>query len=454
MAFYQPFARSATVTAAVCLLSVAAAAQTLDAGPAAPDTLFPHPEGARWWLSGQINVIEQGHGDFASPYDGPNSLRPSAERALSRVWTIFAGYRAATWLDVIVDVESAGGKGISDALGLAGFTNLDVVRNPTLGSAPYLARGMLHLTIPLSGDREPSEHGPLSLADHRPARRLEIRLGKVSLADHFDVNGAGSDSHLQFMNWTIDNTGAYDYAADTRGYTVAAIVDYDEPRWSVRAAEALMPTVANGIHLDGDLGRARSENAELEFRPSGRLTWRVLAYINHANMGDYHEAIAAFQAGVDPRPDIEAHREQGRIKTGVAGNVEYRRGDARVFARSGWNEGRHESFAYTEANNTAVGGGDVTGRSWSRPADRAGLAIVSNGLSSLHRQYLELGGLGFLLGDGALRYGRERIVEGYYTARLYRGVFASADVQYVAHPAYNRDRGPVAVASGRVHVDF
>jgi high affinity Mn2+ porin len=454
MPFCQPFARTAIVAAVLCLPRGSAAAQTPETQQTGPDTLLPHPSGARWWLSGQLNLIEQGHGGFVSPYEGPNSLRAAPEHALSRVWTIFAGYRVATWLDVIVDVESAGGAGVSSALGLAGFSNLDVVRNPTLGSAPYLARGMVHITIPLSADREHAEPGPLSLSPERPSRRLDLRLGKMSLADQFDLNAAASDSHLQFMNWTVDNTGAYDYAADTRGYTVAAVVEYDEPRWSLRWAEALMPTVANGIHLDGDLGRARSDNVELELRPGEHLTLRVLGYVNHANMGDYHDAISAFQAGIDPRPDIEAHRQQGRVKQGTAGNVEYRPGDVRVFARSGWNEGRHESFAYTEVNDTIVVGGDVTGRSWSRRADRAGLAFVSNGLSSLHRQYLGLSGLGFLLGDGALRYGRERIVEGYYTARAWRGVFASADVQYVAHPGYNRDRGPVVLASVRLHVDF
>jgi high affinity Mn2+ porin len=449
-----PCARTAGLAAAVCLLAGLAGAQPPATEPAGPDTLFPHPAGTRWWLSGQINLIEQGHGDFTSPYEGPNSLRPVGERALSRVWTIFTGCRVTKWMDVIVDVEAAGGKGVSDALGLAGFSNLDVVRNPTLGSTPYLARGMVHVTVPLTADRERADAGPMSLANERPTRRLEIRLGKMSLADQFDLNAAGSDSHLQFLNWAIDNTGAYDYAADTRGYTVAAVVEYDVPRWSLRGAEALMPTVANGIHLDGDLGRARAENVELELRPNDHLTARVLVYVNHANMGDYQEAISAFQAGIDPRPDIEAHRQQGRIKQGVAGNVEYRRADVRLFARSGWNEGRYESFAYTEVNDTIVAGGDLTGRSWSRARDRAGVALVSNGLSSLHRQYLGLGGLGFLLGDGALRYGRETILESYYTARLWRGVFASGDLQYVTRPGYNRDRGPVAIGAVRLHVDF
>jgi high affinity Mn2+ porin len=329
------------------------------------------------------------------------------------------------------------------------------VRNPTLGAAPYLARLMVHHVVALSADTTKASRGPLSLATELPSRRLEIRAGKFGLVDFFDLNAAGSDSHLQFTNWTIDNNGAYDYAADTRGYTWGAIVEYDAPRWSLRGAEALMPKVANGIVMDWNLSRARGENLELELRPRDGLTVRALAFVNHANMGSYDEAIQAYRAGIDARPDIEAHRQQGRRKEGAGGNIEYAIGHGvRLFGRAGWNEGHNESFAYTEVNNTWQGGGDISGGSWHRMRDRLGVAAVSNGLSAEHREYLALGGLGFLLGDGALRYGREDIVEAYYTAHLWRGVSASAGLQHIAHPGYNQDRGPVLVSAVRLHLDF
>jgi high affinity Mn2+ porin len=417
-------------------------------------TLFPHPD-TLWWLSGQLNVISQAHGTFTAPYSGANSLRAVPERATSRVWTIYTGLRVGSRLEVLVDVESAGGRGISDALGLAGFTNLDVVRNPDLGAAPYLARAMVHYTIGFGPQTTTSERGPLSLAPDVPVHRLELRAGKFSLADFFDQNGPGSDSHLQFMNWTVDNNGAYDYAADTRGYTYGLFAEYDAPRWALRGAEALMPTVANGITLDWDLGRARSDNIEVEFHPSNGFIVRGLGYFNHGNMGSYAEAIAAFRDGQDPVPNIVLHRQQGRTKSGVGGNLEKSwSGGLRAFARGGWNEGQNESFAYTEVNNTFQVGADLTGARWSRPGDKVGLVVVTNGLSTLHEEYLALGGLGFLLGDGALHYGREDILESYYTAHLWRGLFASADVQEISHPGYNRDRGPVGVGSLRLHIDF
>ena len=294
------------------LLSIAlapiAAAQTDPGVPATTTTMFPHPEDSRWWLSGQVNLISQMHGRFTSPYQGDNSLRPESEQALSRLWTIYTGVTLPGHTELLFDVESAGGRGLSDALGLAGFTNLDVVRNPTLGTAPYLARAMVHVTIPLSAEVADATPTALSLAAHVPLRRIEIRAGKLGMADFFDVNSVGSDSHLQFTNWTVDNNGAYDYAADTRGYTYAAIVEYDTPGWSLRFGEALMPTVANGIDMDWNIARAHADNLELELRPSAGLAVRLLGYANHANMGSYNEAIQGFLAGRDPKPDVTAHR--------------------------------------------------------------------------------------------------------------------------------------------------
>jgi carbohydrate-selective porin OprB len=207
--------------------------------------------------------------------------------------------------------------------------------------------------------------------------------------------------------------------------------------------------------MDWNLARARAENLELELHPVTGLTVRLLGFANHANMGSYDAAILGYLAGRDATPDVVEYRQQGRVKTGVGLNLEYEPPSAvRMFARAGWNEGHNESFAYTEVNNTASVGGDLLGAWWHRPADRLGVALVSNGLSQAHREYLAYGGQGFLLGDGALRYGREDIVETYYTAHLWRGLSASTELQYIDHPGYNRDRGPVVVEMLRLHAEF
>ena len=323
-----------------------------------PATLFPHSQTARYWVSGQDNIIVQWHPSFDANYSGPNSFRAHAEHATSNVATLFLGLAATPTTELSLDVETADGGGVSDALGIAGFINVDVVRNPQLGPAPYLARAMVHQIIPLSAETVEAERGPLALATSLPARRLELRAGKFGMADFFDQNGIGSDSHYQFMNWTVDNNGAYDYAADTRGYTVAVIAEYHDRNWAFRFGESLMPKVANGPDLDWNLRRARAENFELELHPqlaaNHPTTVRLLSFVNHANMGVYRQAINDFLAGRTPRPQIRAHPLQTTVKYGFGVNLEQELPHHwRGFALWGWNEGQHESYAYTEVDQTA-----------------------------------------------------------------------------------------------------
>ncbi len=422
-------------------------------------TMFAHPELDRWWISGQVNFISQWHPEFHSPYQGPRSLPPQAQDATSRVLTLFTGVRLTDRAELLCDVQETGGHGIGEAVGLAGVTNLDIVRNPDLSKAPYIARLMWHQIIPLGDRKIGNSRSPFSLFPSLPEHRLEIRFGKFSMADFFDNNTYGTDTSFQFMNWTVDNNGAYDYAADTRGFTFAAMLEYHERSWAVRFAEGLMPKIANGIHLDADMRRARAENVEFELHGTvirhreGII--RFLSFVNHANMGSYREAVDNFLAGRTVKPDITAHPLRTAIKHGFGANFEQPLNDwMGVFGRWGWGEGRHESFAYTEVDETAEIGIGGSGKRWRRKFDRAGLVFVTNGISRDHQEYLALGGQGFLLGDGRLNYGRENIIETYYTLHMWRGIFPSFGLQHINNPGYNRDRGPVTVLTLRLHVEL
>ena len=316
---------------------------------------------------------------------------------------------------------------------MAGFTNLDVVRNPYLGEAPYIARYQIHQVIGLTEETDAQPQGPLAPASSVPVRRIEFRIGKLTLPDVFDVNDIGSDSHLQFMNWTVDNNGAWDYAADTRGYTVGGLAEYDDRNWSVRYGLFAMPTVANGIAMDWAFSRARGHNGEFELRrsivPQRKGVTRVLFYANRAHMGVYREAVNAYLTGTDPTPTITLHEHFGALKYGFGLNNEQElTSNLRAFGRFGWNEGQHESFAYTEVDQTIEAGADYAGARWHRPIDKIGLAVVSNAIKRDHQNYLRYGGLGFLLGDGKLNYGRENIVEIYYNWHAWRGLFYAVDV--------------------------
>jgi high affinity Mn2+ porin len=426
-------------------------------------TMFPHSQTAPYWISGQLNVILQGNPSFRSPYEGPNSFRSKAEDKTSILDTLYLGYQPHRNLryntDLIVNVEETGGRGLSDALGLAGFSNLDVVRNPDIGKAPYLARAEIHQTIGLTSKMAEAERGPFSLATQTPARRIEIRVGKYSLPDIFDVNEVASDSHLQFMNWTADDDGAWDYAADTRGYTVGGAIEYDEPAWQFRYGIFAMPIQANGDTLDWAFSRASGQNWEFDWLHSlvhGRNgAIRILGFANRAHMGNYRQAVQNYFAGRSATPDILSVERFGTLKYGLEWDQEQDlTANFRVGGRVGWNDDQEESFAYTEVGQTAEAAADYSGDRWRRPQDKIGIAFVSNAIKKDHQNYLKNGGLGFLLGDGGLNYGRENIVESYYNLHAWRGLFYALDLQHINNPGYNRDRGPVWVFSLRGHVDF
>jgi hypothetical protein len=290
-------------------------------------------------------------------------------------------------------------------------------------------------------------------------------VGKLTLPDFFDVNSIGTDSHLQFLNWTVDNNGAWDYAADTRGYTVGGIAEYDDRGWSLRYGIFAMPVVANGIDLDWAFSRAHGQNTEFELRrsflPKRKGTQRVLYYANRAHMGNYRQAVEEFLNGSDTVrygvtvPTITLHERFGALKYGIGYNFEQEiTENLRVGGRFGWNEGQHESFAYTEVDQTVELCADYAGNRWHRPLDKVGLAVVSNAIKKDHQNYLKHGGLGFLLGDGNLNYGRENIVESYYNWHGWRGLYYAIDVQHIGDPGYNRDRGPAWVGTTRMHIDF
>lgn len=422
------------------------------------ETMLPHFKSTRFWLSGQANFIFQAHPEFPALYSGPHSLGRRYEKATSRVVTLYTGFRLNNSTEFLVDLEEAGGQALSAGFGLAGNTDLDIVRNPSLSKAPYLGRGLIHHVFALSKDKIENERSFLSLFEEVPRRRLEVRFGKFSMPDFFDLNSVGSDTHFQFINWTTDNNGAWDYAADTRGYTVGAVADLEDRNWGLRFGEGLMPSVANGINLVWRPWQAHAENFEYELRrgviPGKSGVIRALAYTNYANMGIYREQVIQ-AAATGMAPDITDHPWKITRKYGFGLNVEQTLTHSlTAFARSGWDNGKTESFAYTEVDQTVAMGLGANGLWWHRKQDRAGVAFVTNGIKKDHQNYLAAGGLGFLLGDGSLNYGRENIVESYYTLHVWRGIYLAPGVQHVNNPGYNRDRGPVVVPTFRLHGEF
>ena len=409
-------------------------------------------------IFGQATVITQWHEPFRSLYVGPHSLLPLRETDTSMTGTLFIGARICDCGELYFDPEIAGGEGFSQVFGLAGFPNGEITRVGSPEPTPYIARFYYVQTFGLGGETENIEAGQNQLAITKDISRISLVLGKYAASDFFDNNKYSHDPRSQFMNWSIMDNGAWDYPADVRGYTYGWHVEWNEKNWAVRYGFFGMPTVANGAIIDPRIDKAHGQIVEIEQRyhlffnddQPGKI--RYMIYRNNANMGNYR------QATDDPalNLDIAQTASYANAKFGLGVNFEQQFSeDLGGFLRCGWNDGKNESFAFTEIDQTVSFGLVKKGKCWCRPEDELGLACAVNGISGDHRDYLAAGGLGFILGDGALRYGPEAILETYYRFKFKdKQIFIMPDFQLVGDPGYNRDRGPVGVGTIRVHAEF
>lgn len=438
-----------------------------DSVPGGNDSATVPPPASHWpqVVGAQYTFIRQHQGELTSPYEGPRSLDPTGDTQSSHTIGLYLGWAVFDHLQLYLDTEKFMGAGVSGAAGLAGLTNGDVIRQGA-GNLPkrfYIARKFIRYLIPLpfggAQATKVAERGQDQLPGPEPATRIEIKVGVLAANDDFDLNRYANSTRTQFMNWSLWNNGAWDFAADTRGYTEGVVVGFVSPQWSVKYGLYEMPVRANQQQLESSIGKARGENLELTYKPGtddNSTVIRALVYLNTARMGVYEDAIAIAQAS-GTVPDIVADDQEGRHKLGFGLSLEQPLaddGETGVFARAGWNDGKTESFAFTEVDRTLSVGGQLAGGRWKRPEDRVAVAVAMNGLSGPHRQYLADGGIGFLLGDGRLNYGPEEILESYYRFQFGHYVQFSPDVQYIRDPGYNRDRGPVAVWGVRLHAQY
>jgi high affinity Mn2+ porin len=427
-------------------------------GPTQESTSGPAKEGEKdkeeWYsVHGQGTIVSQGNWKFRSPYIGPNSLLPILNYRTTETATLYLDTRLWRGGEVVFNPEIAGGRGLSNSLGMAGFPNGEATRAGVPEPTPYVARLFLRQTFSLDGDPERVEAGPNQLAGTRDIDRITVSLGKFAATDFFDDNRYSHDPRTQFLNWSLMYTGAWDYPANVRGYTYGGVIDFNTRYLALRYGAFGEPKEANGADIDPRFLKANGHIVELEERYElgdhpGKL--REWAFLNHAHMGKYRDALELMPVN----PDITLTRAY-RFKYGFGFNVEQELAkDFGVFARVGWNDGQSESWAFTEIDRTVAAGLQFKGGLWRRPKDEAGLAVVFNGLSDAHRDYLAAGGIGFIIGDGRLNYAPEEILELYYNWELHEGINVTADFQGVNHPAYNADRGPVAIAAIRVHFAY
>jgi high affinity Mn2+ porin len=405
----------------------------------------------------QTTYIYQSKPSFHSPYEGENSLTGEKETVNSITATLYAGARLWKGAAFYVNPEIAGGSGLSGALGMAGSSNGETFRVGSPSPTFYWARCFLQQTFDLGKENEFNDDEANQLSGYTSKNNITVYFGKYSLGDLFDNNEYGNAPRAQFMNWALMNNGAWDYAANVRGYTYSFTTAMQLNSLQFMLSFATLPTVANGDELNIKFkdSFALAVNAEVDYSytaNSRKGNLRLLIYQNNANMGNYDEAIK-----IADTPNIVATRKLGRTKWGWGLNFDQELSqNTGIFGRVGWNDGKNETWAFTEIDRTISSGVSIDGNAWKRENDNAGIAVAVNGLSNDHRKYLAAGGSGFILGDGKLNYAVESIAEIYYNAKpsAKLPLWITGDYQFVLNPGYNKDRGPVNIFSIRVHTEF
>jgi len=407
-------------------------------------------------IHGQATFIDQYHPAFRSPYRGTNSLDPGSRGDETLNVTAYTGARLWDGGEAWADLEMDQGFGLSDTLGVAAFTNGE---GSKVGKAvPYLRlhRLFFRQTFDLGGEAETIEGAANQLAGSRSHDNLVLTLGKFSPTDIFDNNSYAHDPMHDFLNWAVIDAGPWDYAADAWGYSYGGAAEWNFSDWSLRGGLFNLSRLPNGTELTRGFGQYQIDlEAERRFSIAGRDgKIRLLAFASRGRLANYNDAVAlALATG---RPAEASLVRRGSWKSGLSLNGEQAVSDDwGIFARATLDDPSKEGDEFTDMANSIAAGISLKGAAWNRKDDTVGLALETGGISRAGQRFFALGGLGILIGDGRLdHYSREDVIETYYSTALWKGIQASLDYQFIAHPAYNADRGPVSVFGVRLHGEF
>jgi len=418
-----------------------------------PKTSLADPESDRWEIHGQSTYLPQGYPGFRALYTGTNSLTPAPQAQATWSNSLFLNARLWDGGEVYYNPELLQGFGLNDTVGAAGFPSGEAQKS----NFPYphynTSRLFLRQTFGFGGEQEELASGPTQLAGKVDVSRLTLQVGKFAVPDIFDGNSYAKDTRKDFMNWAMWAPGAFDYSADKVGLTYGATAELNQKQWALRSGHFLMQSVSNSNSFDTKVFERGTYVLELETRYSlfsqpGKL--RTIAWLNSAFSGSYRETLN------NPALNLDiAQTRTGRIKYGYVVSLEQALNDeVGLFGRWSWNDGKTEIMAFTDIDASLSLGASIKGIRWGRPDDVIGIGGAINGLSRDHRDFIAAGGLGVLIGDGALNYRHERILETYYAYALNKQLTLTGDYQLITNPAYNADRGPVHVFSGRLHGEF
>lgn len=414
------------------------------------------PQIENWSVHGQSTLVYQGYPTYHAAFSGPNSLTPNSQAKETFDATLFFGVRLSDQLAFFADPEIDQGFGLSNTQGIAGFPSAEAYKVGKYHPYFRLQRAFFRYVDDLGGEQETVSPGANTLAGVRTHDNLTITLGKFAVPDIFDTNRYAHDPRADFLNWSIIDAGAFDYAADAWGYTYGAAIEWTQAWWTLRAGLFDLSRIPNSTELTRGLGQfsivTEAEERHQLWHQPGAV--KLLFFVNRGRMGSYGDALALGRATDSTPGTAEVRRFTSRA--GGAINVQQQiHGGLGAFLRISFNNGNEETYEFTDVNRSVSGGLSLQGNLWHRPDDTLGLAGAINGISPAAERYFAAGGLGLLVGDGALpRYGLEKIIETYYSLRINRWAALSFDYQFVDHPAYNPLRGPISVFAIRGHVEF
>jgi high affinity Mn2+ porin len=418
-------------------------------------------ETEQWSIHGQSTYIVQQKNNFNSLYYGQNSLLNKSEGGGGKSYTLsataFLGARLWEGAEVYWNPEMFEGTPFNGQLvGLGGFQNGELQKGSYAPPVYYTARAFIRQTIGLGGGKEHIEGAPNQLAGNLDKNRIVVSYGKFATLDFFDQNSYSHDPRTQFQNFAIFSMGAYSYAADTKGYTYGAVAEWYQGDWILKAARLAMPTIPNTAQLDYSMTRDYANQVELthEHELWGKPgAVRALYYQQHAYMGNYQSAVSLGQQ-TSSTPDVSNTRLAAQNSWGYGINIEQAiNEDVGIFGRWSWNPGNTETQT-VDISRSLSGGVSIKGGNWSRPNDTLGIGFAVNGIAPIQRTYLQMGGMSPFIGDGNLSYKTEQILETFYSAKVYKELYLSADYQRIANPAYNAARGPVNFFGLRAHIEM
>jgi high affinity Mn2+ porin len=422
--------------------------------PIAPDDAPPEDE--FWAAHAQATNTWELQPGYRSPFRGAQSLPPGAEGRETADVTIYAGVRPWSGAEFWVNPEVDQGFGLGNTFGVAGYPSGEAYK---VGAAnPYfmVPRAFLRQTIDLGGDTERLDADLNQLVGTQTADRLVFTVGKLSVVDIFDTNKYAHDPRHDFLNWSIVDGGAFDYAANAWGFTYGAAAEWYQDWWTVRTGAFALSKIPNAPDLypgtrQGQWVTELEERHTLWDQP-GKL--KLLYWLSWGELGSYIAAIE--QGAATGQTPSTANVRHFQTKDGVGLNLEQQVvDDIGVFARASLSQGSVEEIEFTDINQSVSAGALMTGKRWSRPDDTIGLAAVQNYISHDGKLYLAAGGLGGIIGDGALTSsGPEKIVETFYNVAVLGFAQVTLDYQFIDNPAYNRDRGPVSIFGLRLHAQY